>query len=581
MTQTDISKASHADWRTVPRRVWFALGCAVLAALVRVCFLDEGLWIDEVQSVDTAHKDLGLLLVTCGFADVHPPFYYLLLKVWTAFGGGDVAARGLSLVFGSGTVGLFAWWVSGRFRMPSVVLGCVFLILSTFHIHYSVEVRSYALFTFLCLALIIVVERWRDGGRERIAWWVVTLEILLAMTHYYGLLVLVAANLFVLCGSGLARTELKRWLVGQGIVLVALSLWLPMMLVQIFDLPAAFTAHLTEGPPLDQVLAVFGPSPAFSPLWVGALLGAGVLILGLKGGVLHAEISDHAVHTEDSESAKVVWNPMGLGRLACGFGVLACFLPTLVTLTLPLSDTMGDLALDKCAWASGLTLAAGLGLVGLALMRPSRWRLLRRSMVFWVWVSAVVFIGVSQSFRPTLSIRNLLFLVPLVAFGLVKATSEWRAWWVAGVTCVLAVFSLVALVNAPFDFEPRADFRGAMAILEAERETTVLMASKYDLGAMAHYAGPPCQHTGEFLVLCPSTQGHDYRLRILGVDDVVSASRRVHVRHLILLSRVYFQEQAALFEQLRTAHPNAQVTPIFPGIRGLSLLEVRPYRALQ
>ena len=573
MTEHDILPPPQSPWGTMPRRGWLALACTVLAAAVRVCFVDDGLWIDEVQSVDTAHKSWSSLLMTCGLADVHPPLYYLLLKVWSVFGDGDSAARALSLVLGSGTVGLFAWWVSGRFRLADVLLGTGFLLLSTFHIHYSVEIRGYALFTFLCLSLIVALEGWSERGRDRFPLAVVVLEVLVFLTHYYAVFVLLAVNLFVFCSSTLTRAQMRRWVMSQVAVVVAISAWLPFTLVQMLDLPSGFTAHLAEGPPWDAILAAFGPSAAMSPGWLGATLGIVVVALALMGIFSRRTCVADGPEQADEGAA----HPRGMMVV---MGLAAIVLP-LVPLLLPLSETTFDILVARVPWAYGVVIVATCGLWALYGCQPARWAILRWPLVAWVVGASVLLIALSQLQRSTLSLRNVLFLLPLVAYGLTKTVNRWPKWPVIAAAVLVASFSVASLDDGASRFESRADFRGLMTTLGAQTPVTVLMASKFDLGAMDHYARPDCRRAEEFLLECPAPSGRGAGLRVIGVDDVVAASKRLSAKHLIVLSRIHFRERDAVLARLRQVHPRAEVMPVLPGRRGLQMLEVNPSRPHQ
>ena len=162
----------------------------LLAAATRLSGLAEGFWIDEVISADTAAMPLGELLARTGLADVHPPGYYLALKLWTIIAGpSDLAARLLTLTLSVGTVALVYLYGSARLgRLPGL-LAALILALYPVHVHYGVEVRSYTLLAGLTLGALWCHERLMElpSCRTRRLLFVVTLSAL-PWTHTLGLL---------------------------------------------------------------------------------------------------------------------------------------------------------------------------------------------------------------------------------------------------------------------------------------------------------------------------------------------------------------------------------------------------------
>src|SRR2546421_7026662 len=61
---------------------------------------DSCLWFDEIYSVHAAEHAWGDILNFVALDLIHPPLYYLLLKVWIGIGGeGVVWPRSLSVLF--------------------------------------------------------------------------------------------------------------------------------------------------------------------------------------------------------------------------------------------------------------------------------------------------------------------------------------------------------------------------------------------------------------------------------------------------------------------------------------------------
>ena len=206
-------------------RYRLVLGALVLLALaLRLARLRfQPLWWDEGWSLYFATTDVGTMLELTA-VDIHPPFYYLLLHLWTRlFGPGVGSVRLLSILIGTATVPLL--YLAGKRlldprvplrspvgkrlldrRGPLMAVGL--LALSPFHIYYSQEVRMYGLVTLLGLAATYFALGWEPegwGGGQAAGYVLVAAAAL--YTQYYAAFLLLALNLVVLV----------RWLRNRGL----------------------------------------------------------------------------------------------------------------------------------------------------------------------------------------------------------------------------------------------------------------------------------------------------------------------------------------------------------------------------
>lgn len=173
-------------------------GLLLLAAAVRVHDLSVGgLWLDEGYSLLQSERSLTDILALRRY-DANPPLYLLLLHAWrAALGPSVLAAQAFSVVFG--VAGVVLVWLVTRLRfgpLAALVAGLA-VALSRFHVHYSQEIRGYALLFALVAAMDLAYVRWEAGGRPRdvvawtlaaiaaiathtFAWWVIGVHVLLA-----------------------------------------------------------------------------------------------------------------------------------------------------------------------------------------------------------------------------------------------------------------------------------------------------------------------------------------------------------------------------------------------------------------
>ncbi len=189
----------------------FALATLTLLALglrlVRLTF--QPLWWDEGWSLYFATTDVpNLLRLTA--VDIHPPFYYLLLHLWTGlFGPGVVAVRWLSVLIGTATVPFL--YLTGRRLLghSGGLLAAFLLTVSPFHIYYSQEVRMYGLVTLLGVAAFYCAVRWALDGRDWALMGYVLAATMALYTQYYAAFLLLGLNLVVaLSLQGRGRSSL-------------------------------------------------------------------------------------------------------------------------------------------------------------------------------------------------------------------------------------------------------------------------------------------------------------------------------------------------------------------------------------
>ena len=139
--------------RDVPlARFWtLALLVTGLALLLRLPTLaSRSLWLDETYSAWFAAVPLRELWTSVPLYETHPPFYYTLLKGWTAlFGTHEAALRSLSVLASVLTV--FAlpacarWARLGAKAERVALLAALFLAVNAASIQYAQQARPYAL----------------------------------------------------------------------------------------------------------------------------------------------------------------------------------------------------------------------------------------------------------------------------------------------------------------------------------------------------------------------------------------------------------------------------------------------------
>jgi len=218
----------------------------------------QSLWYDETVSAVLAQKAIPDLIAHTA-RDIHPPGYYLLLRLWTRPVGETEFALGLfSVLFGMLLVaGLYH--VGRAFFGPSVGLWTAGLVaLSPYNLWYSQEVRMYTLGAFLGLAAVYFallgvgrldpgltmrisppLPQGREGlrpppGRGRAGegvppWPFYTLSAALGLyTLYYFAFLLIPLNLYLLARLLRPRNRpaLRPWLLANAAIVILYLPWL-------------------------------------------------------------------------------------------------------------------------------------------------------------------------------------------------------------------------------------------------------------------------------------------------------------------------------------------------------------------
>jgi hypothetical protein len=221
----------------------------LLALALRLPTLESrSLWLDETYSAWFAAVPLHDLWTSVPLYETHPPFYYTLLKGWTAlFGTGEVAMRSMSLIASVLTVFLLPVGarlarLGGRAERVAL-LAALLLAMNAFSINFAQQARPYAIQALsgslaVFFSSLLLLEFVRPQGRLKL--WGVGLALSTGLTMWlhntgvfaaFGIWTGMTVAL-LLCTSGPRRTQvLAVVLAGIGALLVW-SPFVPMLAKQ-------------------------------------------------------------------------------------------------------------------------------------------------------------------------------------------------------------------------------------------------------------------------------------------------------------------------------------------------------------
>ncbi len=231
-------------------RQWVPISLILLVATALYLYQlgTESLWIDEFYSIRDAK--IARLSGT-------RPLYFILLRVWMLFGTSDAWLRGLSVLFGIGSV--FLIYRLGRRLVgePTGLLAAFILALSPLFINYAQVVRMYTLSTFLgIVGTLALVHAFEHPTASSMRWWAGARLLSILTTPLNVLLLLPDIVLFTW------RFRKRRR------VLLAFGMWL--LLLGILWLPFAVPLATKSG-------------PEFMADWVASVPKPGIIAIARLG----------------------------------------------------------------------------------------------------------------------------------------------------------------------------------------------------------------------------------------------------------------------------------------------------------
>lgn len=200
------------------------------------------LWHDEAFSVLYLRYPWGEMLHRI-ILDVHPPLYYILLRVWNyVFGSSLLAFRGFSIFFGVAAIYAGYLLVYQAFKNRKWALYTTLLLaINPFQIQYALEARMYTLGTFLILISSNFLLKALETNQRKYWIWYGVAACACLYTHYYLFFSVAAQVLYLIYhlikteGFRISVVKSKQFLNAAlaGAIMVILYLpWLPSFIEQ-------------------------------------------------------------------------------------------------------------------------------------------------------------------------------------------------------------------------------------------------------------------------------------------------------------------------------------------------------------
>jgi uncharacterized membrane protein len=175
---------------------------AVFAALRLQHVPGFRVWFDEIFTLDVARRSWGDLLWYTKEYDVHPPFFYMTVKLWTAIGGWSYAWLGLYPVFWMIAVLVPFFLLARELALKPIETNVALALMAVngYLIGYGEEIRVYSLLLFMSTSSLWLFARYCNDPRSslRAVLALGLINFLIVYTEYFGWLVVGAEGLFLL-----------------------------------------------------------------------------------------------------------------------------------------------------------------------------------------------------------------------------------------------------------------------------------------------------------------------------------------------------------------------------------------------
>lgn len=184
------------------------------------------LWFDEIFSVHAARHGWAELLRFAAADIIHPPLFYLLLKIWISLGGESLLwLRLLPALVGMAAIIPFLLLCRELdLKQNERNLALLLLAVNGYLIKYAQELRMYSLLMFLSafsLWLFVKFFKAEHGWRKQVGW-LFLINLLLVYSHYAGWIVVAVECLVLVIWQ---RRKAKLFLIAFALLLLAYAPW--------------------------------------------------------------------------------------------------------------------------------------------------------------------------------------------------------------------------------------------------------------------------------------------------------------------------------------------------------------------
>lgn len=242
-----------------------SIGAFLALTLTRLS--SSSIWFDESYSAYLMRYNWADLTHYTA-VDVHPPFYYYLLKLWSSlFGTSPAALRSMSILFGVIALVLLFLLIKKLFSRRSAVITTFLVAVSPLFVRYGIEARMYMVVVCIALAATLVLLRALQSQRQRDYLIYGGLVALGMYTHYFTIVIWLShwlyRYIYLKQTTGLRRQKLahaylsKNWLISHAVAIGLFLPWLPIAYSQFTSLASGYwIPAVTVNTPSDLLASI-------------------------------------------------------------------------------------------------------------------------------------------------------------------------------------------------------------------------------------------------------------------------------------------------------------------------------------
>lgn len=160
------------------------------------------LWTDEIFSLTVVRLSWNEMFVKLILDKVHPPLFYIILKIWVAIGGDSLLwLKLLPVLIASATILPF-YYLCRELNLSARATNVTLLLMAVngYLIYYSQEVRMYILLFFFTVGSFWLFARFVNDTtkKKRYLIYLFICNLFLIYSHYFGFIVVSTEGLFLL-----------------------------------------------------------------------------------------------------------------------------------------------------------------------------------------------------------------------------------------------------------------------------------------------------------------------------------------------------------------------------------------------
>lgn len=255
---------------------------------ISLSIFHTNMWFDESYSVAMARHSFAEIW-QIGGNDVHPIFYYFCLHILYLMFGGNVIIYRIFSTFTIALLGIIGYThIRKDFGEKTGLLFSFLTLFLPVASQYSGEIRMYSLGMLLGTIMAIYAYRIYKGENKKTTYIFFGLSsLLVAYTHYYGLMLAGIINLllfiFLVKNRKERKNDLIKFIVTAAIQVVLYVPWLVCFLIQLKNVSSGFWISLSFPGTLYEILTMqYKGNLTFKPIILTTIFYSYITYLVVK-----------------------------------------------------------------------------------------------------------------------------------------------------------------------------------------------------------------------------------------------------------------------------------------------------------